>query len=276
LFDGTNAVPDLTAPSAVSAVNGVSFPASPSTHSVPVVTAANTITYKVIPDCQDTVGDHINYTQSSDSFSCGTTVKPLTPSFQKFTTSGTFTIPAVNAVKVTVVGGGAAGGGASVSNTGAGGGSGGVAYKWLSGLTPGNTLTVTVGAGGTGVSNATGNNGSASTVASGTQTIATITANGGVGGQASTNPGPGSGALISTGGDINGAGAPGIFINTASTFGGAGGSTFLGGGAPNVPGSSVGQAAIANTGGGGSGAGIGATNAGGAGAAGIVIFEWVQ
>lgn len=70
-FDGTNAQPDWVA---ASIVNGVSFPASPSTHSVPVVTAANVITYKVIPDCQDSAGNHLNYTQSTDAWSCGSTL----------------------------------------------------------------------------------------------------------------------------------------------------------------------------------------------------------
>ena len=54
-------------------VDGVWYPASPSNHQVPVITAGNTATYKTIPDCQDSSGNHINYTQSSDSFSCGTT-----------------------------------------------------------------------------------------------------------------------------------------------------------------------------------------------------------
>jgi hypothetical protein len=53
-------------------VDGVSYPASPSTHQTPVVTAANTVTYKTIPDCQDSAGNHLNYTQSSDAYSCGT------------------------------------------------------------------------------------------------------------------------------------------------------------------------------------------------------------
>jgi hypothetical protein len=201
----------------------------------------------------------------------------LTPSFQKFTSSGTFTIPTgVIAVKVTIIGGGGAGGGASVSNTGAGGGSGGIAIKFLAGLTPGNTLTVTVGTGGAGASNATGGNGVASSVASGTQTISTITANPGTGGQASTAPGPGGGAAISTGGDINGGGSPASFVTVASTFGGAGGSTMFGGAGGFTAGSSAGLSAVANTGSGGGGAGVGATNAGGSGAAGIVLFEWTQ
>lgn len=206
-----------------------------------------------------------------------TSVLGLTPSFQKFIANGTFTIPTgIVAVKVTVLGGGGAGGGASASNTGAGGGSGGIAIKWLSALTPGNTLAVTIGAGGTGVSNATGNNGSASTVASGTQTISTITANGGTGGQASTSPGPGGGAVISTGGDINGGGASAQFVTVASGFGGGGGATMFGGSGNFVGGTSAGLSAVANTGSGGGGAGVGATNAGGNGAAGIVIFEWVS
>jgi hypothetical protein len=58
----------------VAKVNGVSYPPGPATHSVPVTTAANTETYKVIPDCTDTTGNHINYTQSTDVWNCGTSV----------------------------------------------------------------------------------------------------------------------------------------------------------------------------------------------------------
>jgi hypothetical protein len=57
----------------VAKVDGVAYPSGPSTHQVPVVTATNTATYKTVPDCTDTSGNHINYTQSSDSFSCGNT-----------------------------------------------------------------------------------------------------------------------------------------------------------------------------------------------------------
>jgi hypothetical protein len=53
-------------------VNGVSHAASPSTDSVEVVTAANTATAKIIPDCTDTSGNHLNYTQSTHTISCGT------------------------------------------------------------------------------------------------------------------------------------------------------------------------------------------------------------
>jgi hypothetical protein len=59
----------LGTPSSGSMLNLASSPAS---HAVPV-DVAGTPTYKVIPDCQDSVGNHINYTQSTDAFSCGTT-----------------------------------------------------------------------------------------------------------------------------------------------------------------------------------------------------------
>lgn len=41
-------------------------------HQMPVGTAANTYTAKTIPDCPDTGGNHLNFTQSGDSFTCGT------------------------------------------------------------------------------------------------------------------------------------------------------------------------------------------------------------
>lgn len=198
--------------------------------------------------------------------------------FQKFVANGTFTIPpGVTGVRVTLFGGGAGGGGATATNVGAGGGSGGYAIKYLSGLTPGNTITVTVGAGGTGVSGAAGNSGAASTIASGTQAITTVTANGGIGGgsQSAVPIGGGGAAAISTNGDINGAGVPGD-TGFSTAAGVKGGSTMLGGAGNVVGGSTAGTSAVANTGSGGGGAGAGATNAGGNGAAGMVLFEWVQ
>lgn len=54
------------------------FPSTaPSAHSVVIWPAPSAnvaaFSFKVIPDCQDTGGNHLNYTQSSDTFSCGTT-----------------------------------------------------------------------------------------------------------------------------------------------------------------------------------------------------------
>jgi hypothetical protein len=200
----------------------------------------------------------------------------LTPTFQTFTASGTQTIATgITAEKCTIVGGGGAGGGATAANNGGGGGAGGVAIKWFTGLTPGNTLTITVGSGGTGVSTATGNAGTASSISSGTQVVTTVTANGGNGGftVGAISPG-GAGATVSTNGDINGAGNAG---NTSygGNVGGGGGPTFLGG-SGNPASGGAGNTAVANTGSGGGGAGAGGNAAGGNGAAGIVICEWVK
>lgn len=186
---------------------------------------------------------------------------------QIFTANGTFTIPSgITAIKVTVQGGGGNGGSGGQSGCvfypGGGGGSGGCAVAYLTELTPGGTLSVTVG----GVA---GN----STVASGTQTITTISGTGGSNGGL-RSAGNGGGA---SGGTINISGQAGAPMGTSSTDpGGAGGNglSYFGGGAGNGAGS-------ARSGGGG-GAGFGAggggggasTGAGGTGKAGIVIFEW--
>jgi hypothetical protein len=54
-------------------VNGIAYSATAAAHTVQVTTTANTaVTAKVVPDCTDTGGNHLNFTQSSDAFSCGT------------------------------------------------------------------------------------------------------------------------------------------------------------------------------------------------------------
>jgi hypothetical protein len=210
---------------------------------------------------------------------------------QTFTSNGTFTIPTgITAVKITVVGGGGGGAGASrislgcctnVNGGGGGGGGGGSAISFLTGLTPGNTLSVTIGGAGSAGSSGPGNGGSGgnSTVASGTQSITTITANGGSGGSTPAGGSAGSGAGGAGGGSssgtINMTGQGGITGTNAS--GGAGGSSIFGGGGRGVgmTGANAGVAGGAYGGGGSGGATNSATNvAGGAGAAGVVIFEW--
>jgi hypothetical protein len=163
-----------------------------------------------------------------------------------FTSNGTFTIPTgVTALKVTVQGGGAGGGGSS-----SGGGGGGASIAYLTGLTPGNTIAVTVG----------GESGT-SKITSGTQAITTIQATGGSG----QSGGSGSG------GSINFTGGTGGFCGNCGSA--AGGSSLLGfGGSQNNPGNSGGFSGSGYGGGGGSGAGSYGT--GSSGAPGIVIFEW--
>jgi hypothetical protein len=191
---------------------------------------------------------------------------------QIFTSSGTFTIPAgVTSVKVMGVGGGAGGSGGSTGNTGSGGGGGGTFIKWLSGLTPGNTLIVTVGAAGSGgaASNNPGTAGGNTIVASGTQTITTLTATGGTVNNQGTPPTPGSPGGSGSNGDININGGGSGEALTGSVVPGYGGGTFFSPATGQGPGSTgIGP-------GGGGGGGVGA-NSGGNGVMGIVIFEWVN
>jgi hypothetical protein len=218
-----------------------------------------------------------------------------------FTANGTFTIPAgKTVVKVTVVGGGGSGAGVNALiqyRTASGGGSGGTAIKYLTGLTPGNTLNVTIGQAQTGGLNA-GLSGGTSSVASGTQSITTVSATGG-GGGAKLGSSPSSGTTYitaggaggsGTNGDINitgGTGFSGILTTdfdsaTSYVLGGDGADSILGFGGKS--GSSVRLNTNETSGAGGAGVGFGSGGGGAFGAladanggnstAGIVIFEY--
>jgi|688.fasta_scaffold05907_3 hypothetical protein len=175
---------------------------------------------------------------------------------QVFTSSGTFTVPAgVTKVKVTVVGGG--GGGSSFYGYGAAGG-GGTAIRIISGLTPGGTVSVTVGNGGAG-GNSSGSAGSTG----GTSSFGAFCSATGGAGQLGGNGINGLGG-IGSGGDLNFAGSAGA--------GSTGGSSFMGGGGSRGVGASP-SAGRAYGGGGGAGDGDSSV-AGGAGAAGVVVVEY--
>lgn len=225
------------------------------------------------------------------------------PNGQVFTTSGTFTIPTgVTAIKVQVVGAGGGGGGSSSNNCsggcGGGGGGGAVARQWFTGLTPSNTLTVTIGAAGTaGGAGSAGGTGGTSSIASGTQTITTTSAAGGVGGNGGPPNSGGSGGaggttvansawtnvggrggdssigngIAGSGGSSGGgrAGNSGQFPSTPG--GGPFGSGGIGGG-PDASGS-VGTG-YGNGGGGSTSAQGGTNKSGAAGLAGFVVIEW--
>jgi hypothetical protein len=183
-----------------------------------------------------------------------------------YTTAGTytFTIPAgVTKLKVYVTGGG---GGGATGSTNGGGGAGGTAIKWLTGLTPGNTLGVKVAAGNA-ANNTSGNpQADFSAVSSGTQTISALTGLGGFSAAASTGSNPGAGG-DSSGGDLNlrgNVGGGGVRPGSGGAGQeGIGGCSFWGGGGGG--GGSVNQ--NGKYGGGG-----GATT--GSGGDGIVVFEW--
>jgi hypothetical protein len=181
-----------------------------------------------------------------------------------FTANGTFTIPTgITAIKVTVVGGGA--GGTSQWN----GASAALAIKYLTGLTAGNTLAVTVGAAGAGTTSTTSTGGNSS-VASGTQSITTIQANGGSSPGNTTTP---IAAATTSGADIAINGQRAAYRSfTPNSF--PGGSNMYGnGGLPTATGCCSSVTGVAAT-----GYGAGGNHAQGgtgfAGAPGIVIFEY--
>ncbi|HEX8838202.1 MAG TPA: hypothetical protein VF748_14770 [Candidatus Acidoferrum sp.] len=160
------------------------------------------------------------------------------PLLTQFTATGTYTAAfGMRNVTVELCGSGAAGGGAgSVGGgnaaVGSGGGAGAYAKKVLTAATVGASQSVTVPAGGTGVSAGTGGNGAATSFG------AIFSANGGSGGQASgagtsTAIGGGAGGAVGSSGDINIAGAPGGdgWATGSIGAGGYGGASFFGGGA---------------------------------------------
>ena len=224
------------------------------------------------------------------------------PSVQTFLASGTFTVPAgITKLMVTAFGGGGGGGGQGTtsSTTGGRGGVCGGGTASISGLIPGASITVTVGAGGAGGNSAgtgiTGGNG-------GNTTFGTyVTAGGGGGGQGGQVGSVGvAGSLgtftttgtrlrkttATTGADTLGGGGVG-----GTGQGGAGGSGISGGGGGGFTGLTIAAGISAGPGvdgftsnsgtgvggaGGGASGGIGSTNAngGGGGGAGGVIVEW--
>ena len=118
--------------------------------------------------------------------------------------------------------GGAATGGAATGGTGGGG----YLEKYLTGLTAGNTLAYTQAAtgGSAGVGTGAGGNAAAVTIASGTQTISTLTCNGsnGSGGAASAGTtSAGTAGGTATGGDYNETGIAGTkgFVATDTLSG---------------------------------------------------------
>lgn len=127
---------------------------------------------------------------------------------QRFTSSGSWTVPTgVTAVWVEVRGGGGGGG----SGTNSWGGGGGRLTMTQVTVTPGNSVTVTIGGGGAGGSASIGTDGSQSA-------FGATTAAGGAGGGRTTSGGTGSGP-----GGGNGGGAPGQPGAAAAANTGAGG-----------------------------------------------------
>lgn len=200
-------------------------------------------------------GGTVNHLRADGTWTvpAGTLILP-----QIYSGSQTLGIPA-NATKAYVYLWGATGGcgGIGANGTGAStGGTGGAGYleKWLTGLTPGNTLVYTEGALGAGGTSGGGNggNGGASTLASGTQSISTLTANGSNGSVGNTTQATSTAGTIggtASGGDFNYTGEDGMptsaqSVATLATSAGVtpGGRTFGAHGHAGVTASTVGRA----------------------------------
>lgn len=183
---------------------------------------------------------------------------------QNFTTVGTssFTVPCgVTSITVQVWGGGGAGGGGSVTsaNGGSGGGGGGYCTQVIS-VTPGSTISYTVGAGGVGGTGNGGNGGSSS--------FGSVSATGGTGG-AENGGAAGIGGTGCTSNGSNGV------ISTSSTGGvGGGGANGGAGGAGGTLGNDGTSGSVIGGGGGGGGTRSGGSESGGNGARGQVTITY--
>lgn len=178
------------------------------------------------------------------------------PNRRYFTASGSFTVPdGITRVLVRLWAGGGGGGSYGAGSAGSGGGAGGYAERIVT-VTPGQSITVTRGAGGT--------------------PGGTTPSNGGAGGTSSFGS-----FLSATGGAGGIAGLNGVATSAGQGGSGAGGDWMLDGGFGGAPwcgtkaGPNIGVAAGhtgASPGAGGSGGAVG--GAGGAGAAGLIVVEW--
>jgi hypothetical protein len=189
--------------------------------------------------------------------------------------SFTFVVPQnVTSISGVCVGGGGGGGaiGSATDEAGAGGGGGALAYATFA-VTPGESLTITVGAGGTAgqANSASGLAGGASSIKRGITSL--VEAGGGAGGQGGqtnrTNPVGGNGGTVLTG--TGGAGGKGgnALENTTNSRGGGGGAGGYSG-AGGAGGNNAATGAASTGGGGGGGGGTAAVISGGGGGVGIL------
>ena len=202
-----------------------------------------------------------------------------------FTVNDTFDkgdFPGIRAVRIHCVGGGGAGGGCSTTAAaqaagGGGGGAGGYAQRFRLESALAASETVTIGAGGTGVSGGNGNPGGNTSLGTHCQ------ANGGGGGvngaAGAGQPGRGGDGGSGFAGDLFGKGGPGHTGHVSPApagYGGNGGDSWAGGGGITTADNSNG-AIPGSFGGGGSGGNNnqsqGSARTGGAGGAGVVIVE---
>jgi hypothetical protein len=203
--------------------------------------------------------------------------------------SATVTIPnGATRSRVTLVGGGGGGGGTLTAGCAGGGGGGATCIKYLTGLTPGNTLSLTIGAAGSGgaAGDNSGGAGGNTTLSSGTQTITTLTAGGGAGGSSGSGgySAPAGSGGTATNGDLNISGGKGFaaILNAGPNtnyvcISQGGGSMYAAPVTTAAAGTAANGAAAVGYGGGGAGGvspALAGAAAGGNGSQGLAIFEW--
>jgi hypothetical protein len=191
---------------------------------------------------------------------------------RQFTSSGTFNVPPTcTAIKVRVWGGGGGGGGTNGATAAGSGGNAGGYSEGIFNVTPGASLTVTVGAGGT--AGPVGSNGGTG----GTSSVTGCNAASGGGGGTGINSGPAPANTttfgVGSGGTINitGAGASGAMAIGSSNVGSFGQGAFSS--QPTPLAITISGYPGIFPGGAGSGASQG-NFTGGAGAGGLVIIEY--
>jgi hypothetical protein len=182
-------------------------------------------------------------------------------SLQRFTASGSFTVPDnITLVWVTLVAGGGGGGGSSASVSGGGGGGGQVYRRSPVTVTPSQVIAITIGLGGAGGSaDANGTSGGVSSFG------ALLSASGGQFGYGGT-PGASGGIAGGPGG------GDGEYGGSTKDVGGSGGPSL--GGATFNPAGVNGTNGVAYGSGGSGGGCYGGAHAGGDGANGFCVVEW--
>lgn len=192
----------------------------------------------------------------------------------------TFTVPAnVTQISAVVIGGGGGGsGGESGRNEGMGGGGGGGLSWGTFAVTPGETLNINVGAGGTSSQGNSGGNGGASTIVRGATTL--LSGGGGGGGPFRSTSGGTAGTSTGTERDGGGSGGAGGGASGNDAGGGGGGAGGYSGNGGAGSGTGTGSNAAVGSGGGGGGSytfrgqgfgggGVGVYGAGATGTGGI-------
>lgn len=240
-----NGVPGVVVPWTITGVAAADVVGGTLTGSF-VIGTTETATVQIVNDTTTEGAETIQFTLNNDSTNYVTvlvndTSLDIVDGTQAFTTSGSglWTVPSgVTNIGFMAIGGGGAGPAASIGHYSSGGGGGAIGFKNNITVTPGQTISFSIGAGGSGAS---GNGGNTSISIGG----ATYTAGGGTAGSSAAMS---SGTLLAGGA---GGGATGAWDGSHS--GGPGGDTF------RLAGSSTG----AVSGGGGGAGGMGGTGGSG-------------